>query len=228
MKLMRMWLDKHSNMRSYFVTVYDHIKKINQWTDNQLFQDWITCLLLIKEFSFKYDMWISWFMKKIKNSTHYHNVLKFEELETVLTAEKAQMNSDSVIEKVNIMWALKERFNQQERNHNNQDDKFTNDNDQSNSQSNQNSEQNQHSAVSHDKNCEKYNWFFNNWSNNQFSNNQFNNVSSITDSDKWSSQNTEKFMMTRILSINATESEESTEFVKILNQTAQFINKSTE
>ena len=80
-------------------------------------------------------------MKKIENSTHYHNVLKFEELETALTAEEAQMNSDSVVEEANIVWALKERFKQQE-NHNNQDSKFINDNDQFNSQSNQNSEQN--------------------------------------------------------------------------------------
>ena len=105
-------------------------------------------------------------MKKIKNNAHYHNVLKFEELETALTVKKAWMNSDSVAEKANIMWAVKERFNQQERDHNNQDDKFTNDNDQSNSQNNQNSEQNQHSAVSHDRNHERYNWFFNNQLNN--------------------------------------------------------------
>ena len=57
-------------------------------------------------------------MKKIKNSTHYYNVLKFEELETALTAEEAWMNSDSITEKANIVWALKERFKQQE-NHNN-------------------------------------------------------------------------------------------------------------
>ena len=116
-------------MRSYFAAVYDHIEKINQQIDNQLFQDWMTCLLLVKKLSFKYDIWISWFMKKIKNSTHYHNVLKFEELETVLTAEKAWMNSDSVAEKVNIVWALKKRFNQQERDCNNQNSKFINDND---------------------------------------------------------------------------------------------------
>ena len=72
-------------------------------------------------------------MKKIENSTHYHNVFKFEEFETVLTAEKAWMNSDSVTEKANIIWALKERFNQQEKNCNNQDSKFINDNNQSNS-----------------------------------------------------------------------------------------------
>ena len=66
------------------------------------------------------------------------------------------MNSDSIIEETNIIQAFKERFKQQE-NHNNQDSKFTNDNDQSNSQNNQNSEQNQHSAVSHDRNCERYN-----------------------------------------------------------------------
>ena len=121
----------------------------------------MTCLLLVKELSFKYDIWISWFMKMIENSIHYHNVLKFEELETVLTAEEAWMNSDSVVKKANIMWAVKERFN----------------------------------------------WFSNNWSNN---------VSFITD-EKKSNQNIKKFMMIRVLSINVTESEESTEFVKILN-----------
>ena len=68
-------------------------------------------------------------MKKIKNSTHYHNVLKFEEFKTVLTVKEAQMNSDSVTEKANIMQAAKERFNQQERDCNNQGNKFTNDND---------------------------------------------------------------------------------------------------
>ena len=99
-------------------------------------------------------------MKKIENSTHYHNVLKFEELETVLTVEEAWMNSDSVAEKANIMQALKERFKQQEKDCNNQDDKLIND--QSNSQSNQNSEQNQYSAVFHDRDCERYNQFFNN------------------------------------------------------------------
>src|SRR5438034_7146283 len=98
-------------------------------------------------------------MKKIKNSTHYHNVLKFEEFETALTVEEAQMNSDSVTEKVNIVQAFKERFNQQERDCNNQDDKFTNDNDQSNSQSNQNSEQSQHETAFHGRDCER---FFNN------------------------------------------------------------------
>ena len=67
------------------------------------------------------------------------------------------MNSDSVTEKVNIMQAFKERFNQQERDHNNQDSKFINDNDQSNSQSNQNSEQNQCSTVFHDRNHERFN-----------------------------------------------------------------------
>ena len=56
-------------------------------------------------------------MKKIENSTHYHNVLKFEELKTALTAEEAWMNSDSVMKKVNIMQAVKERF--QEKDHNN-------------------------------------------------------------------------------------------------------------
>ena len=60
-------------------------------------------------------------------------------------------------------------------------------------------------------------------------NNWSNNVSSTTDSDKQSSQNIEKFMMTRILFIEeSTELEESTEFVKILNWTVQSINKSIE
>ena len=75
-------------------------------------------------------------MKKIKNNAHYHNILKFEELETVLIVEEAWMNFNSVTEKANIMWAFKERFNQWERNHNNQNDKFINDNDQFNSQNN--------------------------------------------------------------------------------------------
>ena len=66
-------------------------------------------------------------MKKIENSTHYHNVLKFEKLKTVLTTEEAWMNSDSVTEKANIMQAFKKRFKQQEKNHNNQDSKFIND-----------------------------------------------------------------------------------------------------
>ncbi len=154
-------------------------------------------------------------MKKIKNSIHYHNVLKFKELETALTVKEAWMNSDSVTEKANIMWAAKERFNQQERDHNNQDNKFTNNNDQSNNQSNQNSEQSQYKTVfcdrDHDKDHER---FFNNHSNNI----------SFIDSDKRSSQNIEKSMMTRIL---FTEFKESTKFIKILNQTAQSINKLT-
>ena len=116
------------------------------------------------------------------------------------------------------MWALKEKFNQWERNCNNQDNMFTNDNNQSNNQSNQNSEQNQHSAVSHDRNCERYNQFFN-----QFLNNWFNNISSITD-EKQLNQNIKKFMMTRVFS--TAKFEKSTEFAKILNQTAQSINKS--
>ena len=101
-------------------------------------------------------------MKKIKNNIHYHNVLKFEELETALIIKEAQMNSDSVIKKTNIMWAIKEKFNQQKRKCNNQNDKFINDNDQSNNQNNQNSEQNQYSAVFCDKDCEKFNQFSNN------------------------------------------------------------------
>ena len=67
-------------------------------------------------------------MKKIEDNTHYHDVLKFKELKAALTAEEAQMNSDSVIEKVNIMQAFKKKFKQQE-NCNNQDNKFTNNND---------------------------------------------------------------------------------------------------
>ena len=123
------------------------------------------------------------------------------------------MNSDSVMKKVNIMWALKKRFKQQE-NHNNQNDKFTNN--QSNNQSNQNSEQNQCSTIFCDRNCERFNWFLNN---------QFNNVSSIID-EKQFNQNIKKFIMIKIFFINITEFEESIEFVKILNQTAQSINKS--
>ena len=42
-------------------------------------------------------------MKKIENSTHYHNILKFEEFKTAFTAEEAQMNFNSVAEKANIM-----------------------------------------------------------------------------------------------------------------------------
>ena len=42
-------------------------------------------------------------MKKIENNTHYHNILKFEELKTALTIKKTQMNSDSVTEKANIV-----------------------------------------------------------------------------------------------------------------------------
>src|SRR5436190_16052528 len=99
-------------------------------------------------------------MKKIEDNAHYYNIFQFEELEAALTVEEAQMNSDSVVEKMNIIQALKEKFKQQE-NCNNQNDKFINDNDQSNSQSNQNSEQNQCLAVSHDRDCEKYNQFFN-------------------------------------------------------------------
>ena len=101
-------------------------------------------------------------IKKIKNNVHYHNIFKFEKFEIILTVKKTWMNSDSIIEKVNIVWALKKKFNQQEKDCNNQDDKFINDNDQSNSQSNQNSEQNQCSAVFCDRDCEKSNWFSNN------------------------------------------------------------------
>ena len=72
------------------------------------------------------------------------------------------MNSDSVTEKVNIMWVLKERFNQQERDCNNQNSKFINDNDQSNSQSNQNSEQSQCETASCNRDHERFNQFLNN------------------------------------------------------------------
>ena len=51
-------------------------------------------------------------MKKIENSIYYHNVLKFEELETALTAEEAWMNLNSITEKANIMWAFKKKFKQ--------------------------------------------------------------------------------------------------------------------
>ena len=58
-------------------------------------------------------------------------------------------------------------------------------------------------------------------------NNWSNNVSFTINSDKWSSQNIEKSIMTRILSTKeSTEFEKSTEFAKILNWTAQSINKS--
>ena len=66
------------------------------------------------------------------------------------------MNFNSIVEKANIVQIFKKKFKQQE-NCNNQDSKFINDNDQFNSQSNQNNEQNQHSAVFHDKNCERFN-----------------------------------------------------------------------
>ena len=42
-------------------------------------------------------------MKKIENSIYYHDVLQFKELEAALITEKAQMNSDLIVEKVNIM-----------------------------------------------------------------------------------------------------------------------------
>ena len=74
-------------------------------------------------------------MKKIENSVHYYNILKFEEFKIILIVEEAWMNSDSVIEKTNIVWAFKERSEQQE-NCNNQDSKFTNNNNQSNNQFN--------------------------------------------------------------------------------------------
>src|SRR6266487_4226656 len=87
-------------------------------------------------------------MEKIEDSTHYHNVLKFEELEAALTAEEARMNPDPVAEEANIVRAPKGRSNQRGRGRNNQGGKSTNDNGQSNSQSNQNSGQNQRSAAS--------------------------------------------------------------------------------
>ena len=42
-------------------------------------------------------------MEKIKDSTHYHSVLKFEELEAALTVEEARMNPDPVAEEANIV-----------------------------------------------------------------------------------------------------------------------------
>ena len=78
-------------------------------------------------------------------------------------------------------------------------------------QSNQNSKQNQHSTIFHDRNCKRFN---------QFLNNQSNNINFIIN-EKKSNQNIEKFMMIRIFFIEESiESEESTEFVKIFNQTA--------
>ena len=59
--------------------------------------------------------------------------------------------------------------------------------------------------------------------NNQFSNNQSNNISFITDSDKKLSQNIKKFIMTRILFIDVTESEESTEFITELEESIKFV-----
>ena len=46
-------------------------------------------------------------MKKIENNAHYYNIFKFEELETALIIKEAWMNSDSIIEKMNIVQALK-------------------------------------------------------------------------------------------------------------------------
>ena len=63
----------------------------------------MTCLFLVKELLFKYDIWTFWFMKKIENNAHYHDVFKFEELKATLTAEEAWINSDSVIKKTNIV-----------------------------------------------------------------------------------------------------------------------------
>jgi hypothetical protein len=100
-------------------------------------------------------------MEKIEDSAHYHNVLKFEELEAALTAEEARMNPDPVAEEANIVRAPKGRFKQQG-NHNNQGGKFTNGNGQSNSQSNQNSGQNQRSAASRGRGCGRYNRSSNN------------------------------------------------------------------
>ena len=57
-------------------------------------------------------------MKKIEDNAHYHDVLKFEELEAALIIKKAWINSDSIVEKANIVQAFKKRFKQQ-KNHNN-------------------------------------------------------------------------------------------------------------
>src|SRR5436190_17212680 len=46
-------------------------------------------------------------MKKIKNSIHYHNIFKFEELKAALTAKEVQMNFNSIAKKTNIVQALK-------------------------------------------------------------------------------------------------------------------------
>src|SRR6266487_707969 len=155
-------------------------------------------------------------MEKIEDSTHYHNVLKFEELEAALTAEEARMNPDPVAEEANIVRAAKGRSNQRGRGRNNQGGKSTNSNDQSNSQSNQNSGQSQRGTASRGRGRGR--------GRGRFSNNRSNNTSS-TDPDKRPSQDTEKSMMTRILS---TEPKEPTEFAKILNRTAQPTNKPTE
>jgi hypothetical protein len=42
-------------------------------------------------------------MKRIEDSTHYHEILNFEELKAVLTAEKVRMNSDSIDKEANII-----------------------------------------------------------------------------------------------------------------------------
>jgi len=92
-------------MRSYFAAAYDHIQEINRQTDKQSFHDWLACLLLVKGLPSKYNIWISQFMEKIENSTHYHDVLKFEELEAALTAEEARMKPDPYEEEANIIQA---------------------------------------------------------------------------------------------------------------------------
>ena len=46
-------------------------------------------------------------MKKIEDNAHYHDIFKFEELETAFIVKKIWMNLNSVIEKVNIMWIIK-------------------------------------------------------------------------------------------------------------------------
>ena len=56
------------------------------------------------------------------------------------------MNSNSIIEKINIIQAFKKKFKQQE-NHNNQNSKFINNNDQFNNQNNQNNKQNQYYEI---------------------------------------------------------------------------------
>ena len=44
-------------------------------------------------------------MKKIEDNAHYHDVLKFKELEAALTAEKARMKPDPIDEEANVVQA---------------------------------------------------------------------------------------------------------------------------